>query len=63
MRNFNLDFRGFYVTVEVRANTIYAFWCNHDYEQSRVFSGYSVNEVKQIVREDITDYLEALEND
>ena len=63
MRNFNMDFRGFYVTIEVRANTIYAFWCNYDYEQSRVFSGYSVNDVKQIVREDITDYLEALEND
>ena len=50
-----MDYKGFYVTIEVRSETIYAYWCNDVLEDSRRFSGYSISEIKEIIRQDI-DY-------
>lgn len=52
-RNLTMDYRGFYVTLEVRSETIYAFWCNDKEEQSKRFSGYSLNDIKDIICQNI----------
>ena len=48
-----MDYKGFYVTLEIRSETVYAFWCNDKDEQSKRFSGYSLSEIKDIIRQDI----------
>lgn len=53
------QYKGFWVTIEVRNETIYAFWCNDKEEQSKRFSGYSLEEIKDIIREDIDSRLES----
>lgn len=53
------QYKGFWVTIEVRNETIYAFWCNDKEEQSKRFSGYSLEEIKDIIRDDIDSRLES----
>ena len=52
------QYKGFWVTIEVRNETIYAFWCNDKEEQSKRFSGYSLEEIKDIIRDDIDSRIE-----
>jgi len=56
-RNENMDYRGFCITLETRSYFVYAFWCNDKHEASRKFSGYSMSEIKAIIRQDIDDKL------
>ena len=53
MRNLAIDYKGFYITLEIRTETIYAFWCNDEFEDSRRFSGYSIEEIKDFIFDDI----------
>lgn len=55
MRNIAIDYKGFYITIEIRTETVYAFWCNDQFEDSRRFSGYSIEEIKNIIFEDIEE--------
>lgn len=57
--NHATQYKGFWITIEVRNETIYAFWCNDKEEQSKRFSGYSLEEIKDIIRDDIDSRLES----
>ena len=43
----------FIIDINVNNETIYAYWTNGDAENSRRFSGYSINEIVNIIKDEI----------
>jgi hypothetical protein len=53
MRNLAIDYKGFYITLEIRADLVHAFWCNDKFDVSRTFLCYSIEEIKDFIFDDI----------
>jgi hypothetical protein len=43
----------FIIDIHINSETIYAYWTNGDAENSRRFSGYSINEIIEIIKDEI----------
>jgi hypothetical protein len=55
----NKVYKDFYITIEVGHETIRAFWfLNDECENIRRFSGYSVDEVFEVIEYEIDCYYE-----
>jgi hypothetical protein len=47
------EFKGFLIDIHIGSETISAYWVNGELENSRRFSGYSVNEIMEIIKYEI----------
>lgn len=55
MRNIAIDYKGFYITLEIRADLVYAHWCNDKFDVSHTFLCYSIEEIKEFIYDDIKE--------
>ena len=53
MRNIAINHKGFYITLEVRADLVHAYWCNDKFDVSRTFLCYSIEGIKDFIFDDI----------
>jgi hypothetical protein len=52
-KHISKKYRDFIIDIHVNNETIYAYWTNGDAENSRRFSGYSINEIVEIIKHEI----------
>lgn len=55
IKNISLKYKDFIIDMHVNSETIYAYWTDGDIENSRRFSGYSINEIIEIIKDEITE--------
>ncbi len=53
LKNITKKYMDFIIDIHVNSETIYAYWTNGDAENSRRFSGYSINEIVEIIKDEI----------
>lgn len=54
-KNITKNYKGFIIDIHINSETIYAYWTDGDIENSRRFSGYSINEIIDIIKDEITE--------
>ena len=52
-KHISKKYGNFIIDINVNNETIYAYWTNGDIENSRRFSGYSINEIVEIIKHEI----------
>lgn len=55
LKNITKKFGNFIIDIHVNNETIYAYWTNGDIENSRRFSGYSINEIVERIKHEIIE--------
>ena len=53
LKNITKKYRGFIIDIHINSETVYAYWTDGDIENNRRFSGYSINEILDIVKDEI----------
>ena len=53
LKNITRKYKDFIIDIHVNSETIYAYWTNGDIENSRRFSGYSINDIIEIIKDEI----------
>lgn len=53
IKNITRKYKDFIIDINVNSETIYAYWTNGDIENSRRFSGYSINQILEIIKDEI----------
>ena len=53
LKNITRKYKDFIIDIHVNSETIYAYWTDGDIENSRRFSGYSTNEIIEIIKDEI----------
>ena len=53
IKNITRKYKDFIIDIHVNSETIYAYWTDGDIENSRRFSGYSINEIIEIIKDEI----------
>jgi hypothetical protein len=53
IKNITKKYKDFIIDVNINSETVYAYWTDGDIENNRRFSGYSINEILDIVKYEI----------
>ena len=53
LKNITKTSKDFIIDIHVNSETVYAYWTDGDIENNRRFSGYSINEILDIVKDEI----------
>ena len=53
LKNITKKYKGFIIDIHINSETIYVYWTDGGIENSRRFSGYSINEILDIVKDEI----------
>jgi hypothetical protein len=53
LKNITKKYKDFIIDIHVNSETVYAYWTDGDIENNRRFSGYSINEILDIVKDEI----------
>jgi hypothetical protein len=53
LKNITKKYKDFIIDIHINSETIYVYWTDGDIENSRRFSGYSINEILDIVKDEI----------
>jgi hypothetical protein len=53
LKNITKKYKDFIIDIHINSETIYVYWTDGDIENSRRFSGYSINEILDIVEDEI----------
>jgi hypothetical protein len=53
LKHIKKEYKGFLIDIHVGSETIYAYWVNGELENSRRFSGYSINEILETIHYEI----------
>ena len=55
LKHIRKEFKGFLIDIYIGSETIHAYWTDGDIENSRRFSGYSINHIIEIIKDEITE--------
>jgi hypothetical protein len=53
LKNITKKYKDFIIDIHVNSETVYVYWTDGDIENNRRFSGYSINEILDIVKDEI----------
>lgn len=53
LKNITKKYKGFIIDIHIGNETVHAYWTDGDIENNRRFSGYSINEILDIVKNEI----------